>query len=343
MFESLLVIARENPAVAATSGNADPEDKEALNFHILLIENMNHFVEETDTRMETLASGMRDALRPKRFVGVYKKEDRTREVDMAYGANGAIDAFTLKKRGSVRIGAVPTGLAEDTLDPIAAFLRARSWLDQATVGSELGMSVFDGYYYAVDRSNLVVAPSILAVAIPRALGLLLDPGQASLALTHCTIVLLVFRTASNLGPDLARRITLDGLLMYHALRRTLDLALSDKQLSIGSHQFVPGRNFIRFALHIAHDTSARSRLGTRAGRPAKLTSIIAAASTALSFLSADRSDISGRARQRSDVLNGALRLLLLLVDASESGAQLGFGFGLGLGSNLCVLCVHLVP
>ena len=81
-------------------------------------------VEETDTRMETLASGMRDALRPKRFVGVYKKEDRTREVDMAYGANGAIDAFTLKKRGSVRIGAVPTGLAEDTLDPIAAFLRA---------------------------------------------------------------------------------------------------------------------------------------------------------------------------------------------------------------------------
>lgn len=101
-------------------------------------------VEETDTRMETLASGMRDALRPKRFVGVYKKEDRTREVDMTYGANGAIDAFTLKKRGSVRIGAVPAGLAEDTLDPIAAFLRARSWLDQATVGSELGMSVFDG-------------------------------------------------------------------------------------------------------------------------------------------------------------------------------------------------------
>lgn len=50
MFESLLVIARENPAVAVTASNADPEDKEALNFHILLIENMNHFAEETDTR-----------------------------------------------------------------------------------------------------------------------------------------------------------------------------------------------------------------------------------------------------------------------------------------------------
>jgi exocyst complex component 1 len=67
MFDSLKVIARENPAVgmaAASGGTAslssgtsggtvagggnDPEDKEALNFHILLIENMNHFVEEVD-------------------------------------------------------------------------------------------------------------------------------------------------------------------------------------------------------------------------------------------------------------------------------------------------------
>ncbi|KAF5024799.1 hypothetical protein F66182_3115 [Fusarium sp. NRRL 66182] len=50
MFDSLMVIARENPTVGVTSGSADPEDKEALNFHILLIENMNHFLEETDSR-----------------------------------------------------------------------------------------------------------------------------------------------------------------------------------------------------------------------------------------------------------------------------------------------------
>ncbi|RDA92421.1 hypothetical protein CP533_4706 [Ophiocordyceps camponoti-saundersi (nom. inval.)] len=50
MFDSLMVIAREHPTVTVTSGGADPEDKEALNFHILLIENMNHFMEETDTR-----------------------------------------------------------------------------------------------------------------------------------------------------------------------------------------------------------------------------------------------------------------------------------------------------
>lgn len=48
MFDSLKVIARENPATLTNSG-ADPEDKEALNYHILLIENMNHFLEDLDT------------------------------------------------------------------------------------------------------------------------------------------------------------------------------------------------------------------------------------------------------------------------------------------------------
>lgn len=48
MFESLKVIARENPG-AQTAGT-DPEDKEALNYQILLIENMNHYLEEVDAR-----------------------------------------------------------------------------------------------------------------------------------------------------------------------------------------------------------------------------------------------------------------------------------------------------
>ena len=62
MFDSLKVIARENPALApaatlastSSSAVADPEDKEALNFHILLIENMNHFLEEA---IDTSRSG----------------------------------------------------------------------------------------------------------------------------------------------------------------------------------------------------------------------------------------------------------------------------------------------
>ena len=48
MFDSLKVIARENPG-AQTTGT-DPEDKEALNYQILLIENMNHYLEEVDSR-----------------------------------------------------------------------------------------------------------------------------------------------------------------------------------------------------------------------------------------------------------------------------------------------------
>ncbi|KAI9839434.1 MAG: hypothetical protein M1837_002083 [Sclerophora amabilis] len=57
MFESLQAIAKESPAVM-TGGQGmhgqgisnDPEDKEALNYHILLIENMNHYLEEVDSR-----------------------------------------------------------------------------------------------------------------------------------------------------------------------------------------------------------------------------------------------------------------------------------------------------
>ena len=51
MFESLKFIAKETPSAVAPSTSAgDPEDKEALNYHILLIENMNHYIEEVPLR-----------------------------------------------------------------------------------------------------------------------------------------------------------------------------------------------------------------------------------------------------------------------------------------------------
>ena len=56
MFESLNFIAKENPgATGQGSGgtgavSGDPEDKEALNYHILIIENMHHYAEEVETR-----------------------------------------------------------------------------------------------------------------------------------------------------------------------------------------------------------------------------------------------------------------------------------------------------
>jgi len=51
MFESLKVIARENPSTTTSGATmGDPEDKEALNYQILLIENMNHYLEEVETK-----------------------------------------------------------------------------------------------------------------------------------------------------------------------------------------------------------------------------------------------------------------------------------------------------
>lgn len=52
MFESLKFIAKENPTAQQTQPitTGDPEDKEALNHHILLIENMNHYIEEVPVR-----------------------------------------------------------------------------------------------------------------------------------------------------------------------------------------------------------------------------------------------------------------------------------------------------
>jgi hypothetical protein len=66
MFESLRVIAKESPAMmvggAVQPLAGDPEDKEALNYHILLIENMNHYVEEVDERGDAiLAEGRLEA------------------------------------------------------------------------------------------------------------------------------------------------------------------------------------------------------------------------------------------------------------------------------------------
>lgn len=56
MWESLNFIAKEAPGQQPiASGSAgDPEDKEALNYHILLIENMNHYIEEVDVRENSI-------------------------------------------------------------------------------------------------------------------------------------------------------------------------------------------------------------------------------------------------------------------------------------------------
>ncbi|TKA26836.1 hypothetical protein B0A50_04282 [Salinomyces thailandicus] len=56
MFDSLKVIAKESPSAGTQAQQVvrggvtgdDPEDKQMLNYHVLLIENMNHYLEEVD-------------------------------------------------------------------------------------------------------------------------------------------------------------------------------------------------------------------------------------------------------------------------------------------------------
>ncbi|CEL05920.1 hypothetical protein ASPCAL07032 [Aspergillus calidoustus] len=62
MWESLKFIAKEAPgqSAAVAAGSGDPEDKEILNYHILLIENMNHYIEEVDVRNLPVLERWRD-------------------------------------------------------------------------------------------------------------------------------------------------------------------------------------------------------------------------------------------------------------------------------------------
>lgn len=62
MWESLKFIAKEAPGQqpGVPTGTGDPEDKEALNYHILLIENMNHYIEEVDVRSLPVLERWRD-------------------------------------------------------------------------------------------------------------------------------------------------------------------------------------------------------------------------------------------------------------------------------------------
>ncbi|OQV03273.1 hypothetical protein CLAIMM_08337 [Cladophialophora immunda] len=99
MWESLNFIAKDNPAANSSSGtttghsnaptSGDPEDKEVLNYHILLIENMNYFVEEVKTHnnvvLEDTVHGRRDPPatgQMARFPGKHRSLMKTNEASL---------------------------------------------------------------------------------------------------------------------------------------------------------------------------------------------------------------------------------------------------------------------
>lgn len=101
-------------------------------------------VEASTTRMDSeLAARGKDWM-PRRYHGLFRKEDREREVELGYGEGGAVDRFALIKRGQVRVSSVPEGLPAEAIDPLAALVRLRGWLGRAMAGDTNALTVFDG-------------------------------------------------------------------------------------------------------------------------------------------------------------------------------------------------------
>lgn len=101
-------------------------------------------VEPSLTQMRSILEEHRRESRPLRYDALFRKEDRDREVSLAYAEEGAIRSYRLVKRGRVRLDQVPADLPENTLDPMAALAHVRAWLDRATEGDALTLVLFDG-------------------------------------------------------------------------------------------------------------------------------------------------------------------------------------------------------
>ncbi len=101
-------------------------------------------VEPSLTQMRTNLRRAGRRLMPDFYAGVFKKEDRMREIDATFGEDGRMATFELVKRGRVRVDRVPEGLGPGTVDPLTAVLRARAWLEGAMEGDTARLDVFDG-------------------------------------------------------------------------------------------------------------------------------------------------------------------------------------------------------
>ncbi|KAE9990026.1 hypothetical protein Vi05172_g12968 [Venturia inaequalis] len=133
MFESLSVIAKGSPGMApgsATAGglSADPEDKEALNYQILLIENMNHYVEEVETRGDSvLEDGKREAQEEMeehlgRYVDTVLRRPLGRVMDFLDSIGHAVK--------NLPIGTPPTAIATKSSTSTSAFRKLIQSTDQ---------------------------------------------------------------------------------------------------------------------------------------------------------------------------------------------------------------------
>ncbi|KAK2594681.1 hypothetical protein QQS21_007590 [Conoideocrella luteorostrata] len=128
MFDSLMVIAREHPAVGVGSGTADPEDKEALNFHVLLIENMNHFLEDTDTRGLEVLEEWKDQANTEyhEHMGMYLNAVMRRPL-------GKLLDYLENIEAQIQTGKSPTAIARQPSNDKAIFNKVLSNFDSKEV------------------------------------------------------------------------------------------------------------------------------------------------------------------------------------------------------------------
>ncbi|OAR01746.1 hypothetical protein LLEC1_06306 [Akanthomyces lecanii] len=124
MFDSLKAIAREDPTGGLATGTNDPEGKEALNFHILLIENMNHFLEETDARgLEVLETGKDEANREyHEHIDLYLNAVMRRPL-------GKLLDYLENIEAQIQTGKSPTAIARQPSNSQTVFVKVLSLYD----------------------------------------------------------------------------------------------------------------------------------------------------------------------------------------------------------------------
>ena len=128
MFDSLKVIARESKSVGVSNSTTDPEDKEALNYHILIIENLSYFIEEIGD------------------IGVDPLEDRKHEAQLEYGRHLEQYLASIMRR--------PLGKLLDYIENVEAQLQAQKAPEKIAAQPSNSKAVFNKVLSGYDAKEV---------------------------------------------------------------------------------------------------------------------------------------------------------------------------------------------
>jgi hypothetical protein len=158
MFDSLRVIARENKGIGVSASSTDPEDKEALNYHILLIENLSYFTEEMQE------------LQQNQHVGLDVLEDRKQEAIQEYSKHLDQYLSSVMRR--------PLGKLLDYLENVEAQLQALKAPERIAAQPSNSKSVFNKILGAYDAKEVRKGIEALRKRIEKHFGDADEPGAS---------------------------------------------------------------------------------------------------------------------------------------------------------------------